>query len=391
MAETNFGANPVDDGTIDPQTYTYDLFKFRKNDPNLGGKKLQDVYGRGGMPSFQWVEAIKDGTRTYTDTSAEDQARLAQAKADWDAAGGNASGQPNPVDVIAELAPIVSQAASGVLGSLAAGGTAMEGVPFTGTGSLDVDVNTTYFDPNKLNKIQVDKLNATGAITPDGMIDSTVASEALGGAEQVQSAGGIIGANQAVPGTSFIDMLNPGTDAGMQNLKSAGGAALGNFGVQLLLGQDPVKAAKSAGAGAIGQAIGTAIFGPVGGAIGGAIGSVFGGRVICNELMRQGLLTRKEVVLDYKFTRDYLTPTHVNGYHIWAVWMVKQMRQGRFINFWKHVAGHRANEIAYIYGETDKPDYLGKVYRKILEPTCWVLGKFCDRTDWSVLYKQKEI
>ena len=295
------------------------------------------------------------------------------------------------MDVIAELAPIVSQAASGVLGSLAAGGTAMEGVPFTGTGSLDVDVNTTYFDPNKLNKIQVDKLNATGAITPDGMIDSTVASEALGGAEQVQSAGGIIGANQAVAGTSFVDMLDPRTDAGMQNLKSAGGAALGNFGVQLLLGQDPVKAAKSAGAGAIGQAIGTAIFGPVGGAIGGAFGSIIGGRVICNELMRQGLLTRKEVVLDYKFTRDYLTPTHVNGYHIWAVWMVKQMRQGRFINFWKHVAGHRANEIAYIYGETDKPDYLGKVYRKILEPTCWVLGKFCDRTDWSVLYKQKEI
>jgi hypothetical protein len=207
----------------------------------------------------------------------------------------------------------------------------------------------------------------------------------------VQSAGGIIGANQAVAGTSFVDMLDPRTDAGMQNLKSAGGAALGNFGVQLLLGQDPVKAAKSAGAGAIGQAIGTAIFGPVGGAIGGAFGSIIGGRVICNELMRQGLLTRKEVVLDYKFTRDYLTPTHVNGYHIWAVWMVKQMRQGRFINFWKHVAGHRANEIAYIYGETDKPDYLGKVYRKILEPTCWVLGKFCDRTDWSVLYKQKEI
>ena len=43
-----------------------------------------------------------------------------------------------------------------------------------------------------------------------------------------------------------------------------------------------------------------------------------GGRVICNELSRQKLMTRHQVVLDYKFTRDYLTPTHVNGYHCWA-------------------------------------------------------------------------
>jgi len=67
------------------------------------------------------------------------------------------------------------------------------------------------------------------------------------------------------------------------------------------------------------------------------------------------------------------------------------MRQGRLVNFWKHVAGHRANEIAYIYGERAKPDYLGKVYRKILEPICWSIGFFCKTTDWSVLYTQKEV
>ena len=46
---------------------------------------------------------------------------------------------------------------------------------------------------------------------------------------------------------------------------------------------------------------------------------------------------------------------------------------------------HRANEIAYIYGERKKPDYLGKLYRKIFEPVCWTLGLFCKETDWSVL------
>ena len=137
--------------------------------------------------------------------------------------------------------------------------------------------------------------------------------------------------------------------------------------------------------------VGTYVGGLLGGSFGSMIGGLLGGRVICNELMRQGIMTRKQVVLDYKFTEDYLTPQHVAGYHVWAVWMVKQMRKGRLVNFWTHVAGHRANEIAYIYGKRDKPDYLGKMYRNILEPICWSIGFFCQKTDWTVLYKEKEI
>ena len=182
-----------------------------------------------------------------------------------------------------------------------------------------------------------------------------------------------------------------GSEQAAQNWASAAGGGVVNFGVQLLMGEDPAKAARSAGASAIGTAIGNAFLPGLGGVVGGVLGSVIGGRVICNELMKQGLMTREQVLLDYRFTRDYLTTKHVNGYHCWAVWMVKQMRKGKFIKFWKHVAGHRANEIAYIYGKREKPDYLGKLYRHILEPTCWVIGNFKKSTDWSVLYKQKEI
>ena len=177
------------------------------------------------------------------------------------------------------------------------------------------------------------------------------------------------------------------TAAGRANLYGSAGAGLGAVAANLIAGRnlkDSVKSGVKVGAGTY---VGTLIGGPIGGLIGG----VFGGRVICNELMRQDVMTRKQVVLDYKFTRDHLTPTHVNGYHVWAVWMVRQMRKGRFVPFWKHVAGHRANEIAYIYGERDKPDYLGKVYRKVLEPICWSIGFFCKKTDWTVLYKQKEV
>ena len=398
MAE--IGATPVDDGTGDSQTFKYDMFSLQSKNPELGGRKLQDVYGRGGLPSFQWVQAVKSGERTYTDTSAADRARLEKAREDWLAAGGEGSGELDPAQIIAEISPIVSQVAEGVTSSLAAGGTALEGLPFTGTGSLDIATGTTGFgDLKGLNAAQITNLNAAG-MTGAGNIDTSKAVEALGGGnsatqiaageQAVTKAGGIVGASN-MKDAKFGELINPFEDAGLQNWKSAAGGAVGNFAVQLALGQDPVKAAKSAGAGAIGKVLGTAIGGPIGGFIGGALGSILGGRVICNELMRQGLLTRKEVILDYKFTRDHLTPTHVKGYHVWAVWMVKQMRKGRLVNFWKHVAGHRANEIAYIYGERDTPDYLGKVYRKILEPTCWVIGSFCKVTDWSVLYKQKEI
>jgi len=399
------GATPVDDGTDDPQTFKYDLYTLKQNTPDLGGRKLQNIYGRTTtldgvttvMPSYQWLKTIKTGEATYTDTSAADRALLAQAKADYDAAGGASSGLEDPMDIIkAEITPVAAQLGEGIGASIATSGefsgkSIYEGLPFT-KGAMDVPDKFTSFGALKSTPTTVDSFDALKtAGMKDGLIETANIPEGI----DVDKLGGVTGASVAdggfLQGGSFLDNLNLSKDLGMQNFKSAAGGAVGNFAVQLALGQDPVKAAKSAGAGAIGKMLGTAIGGPIGGFIGGALGSILGGRVICNELMRQGLLTRKEVILDYRFTRDYLTPTHVNGYHVWAVWMVKQMRKGKFVKFWKHVAGHRANEIAYIYGQRDTPDYLGKVYRKILEPTCWVVGSFCKVTDWSVLYKQKEI
>tara|TARA_R110001599_G_scaffold55179_2_gene152871 strand:- start:1315 stop:1773 length:459 start_codon:yes stop_codon:yes gene_type:complete len=152
-----------------------------------------------------------------------------------------------------------------------------------------------------------------------------------------------------------------------------------------------MEAVKGAALGLAGKVIGGAVGGPVGAFIGGALFSAIGGRVICNELVRQGLLDRRSVILDYKFTRERLTPQHVNGYHVWAVHVVKRLRKGKGVKLWKHIASHRANEIAYIYGERDTPDYLGKVYRHIGEPACWLIGAFCKKTDWSILYNPKEI
>jgi len=207
----------------------------------------------------------------------------------------------------------------------------------------------------------------------------------------------IQGANSASYLDGVGDRLNPfgASGAGASNFSSAATGGLFNFGFRVAAGQDIDDAAKSAAdAGAVTflttALLATTPFAPFATVIGGVIGGLVG-RVICNELMKQGIMDRKQVILDYKFTRDYLTPQHVAGYHVWAVWMVKQMRKGRLVGLWSHIAGHRANEIAYIYGERKKPDYLGKLYRKILEPICWTVGAFCKETDWSVLYTKKEI
>jgi len=212
----------------------------------------------------------------------------------------------------------------------------------------------------------------------------------------VTSSSALTSASEVAPGfQGYADRvaneINPFSAAGKSNFAGAGGAGIASAVITLLTTGDVEKAAKTGVGTFAGKVLGSALLGPVGGVVGGMIGGALGGRVICNELNKQGLITRKELINDYKFTRDYLSTKHVNGYHMWALWMVKQMRQGKYVKFWTHVVKHRANEIAYIYGERKKPDYLGKLYRKIFEPVCWTLGLFCKETDWSVLYKTKEI
>jgi hypothetical protein len=383
----------------DDKKFTYGLYRPEiVEDPtggfNFGNFSLQDYYGTRYMPSLNFVNLVKTGQVTYDSQSDVDRKHLEDYKEYVDKVG-QPMDLPTPGEIMAnEVSPYLGQMGESVGSSLATGGSIGEGfknVLGFETG-MSVPEGTTSFNLKnlKLNYPEAATKLAGEGIDVTGNISTSAAEKALGGAKNVQEVGGVVG-RSVMEGAGFQDLINPTTDAGFQNYKGAMGGAVGNFAVQLALGRDPMKAAKSAGAGAIGKILGTGIGGPIGGFIGGALGTILGGRVICNELMRQGLLTRKQVVMDYKFTRDYLTPTHVNGYHIWAVWMVKQMRKGKYVKFWKHVAGHRANEIAYIYGERDKPDYLGKIYRKILEPTCWVVGAFCKKTDWSILYKQKEI
>jgi hypothetical protein len=208
------------------------------------------------------------------------------------------------------------------------------------------------------------------------------------------SVGGTLAADpiQSVPTEARTALSGVGDYFGSGDaVMRAGVTGLASFGTALLTGQDPATAARAAVGGTVGGYVG-GFFGPIGSMIGSALGaSLTRKRVICNELVRQGLMSREHMMLDYKFTKEHLTPQHVRGYHFWAVPVVRKMREGKSVGFWRHVATHRANEIAHIYGKRDKPDYLGKVYRRIFEPACWLVGAICKQKDWQSLYSTKGI
>ena len=99
-------------------------------------------------------------------------------------------------------------------------------------------------------------------------------------------------------------------------------------------------------------------------------------RVICTDLHRTGELSTKDWIRDTKFTFKTLSKTHVKGYLLWAEPTVKHMQKyPRYRKMWKHIAQHRANDIAWRLNE-GKFDLLGRIYAGIGEPICWALGNF---------------
>ena len=431
---------------------TVDLFKLKSASPVLEDDvSLQEIYGTEAMPVFDWVRAIQSGTRVYNPADQFDQQK-SEEYGRLQRTNPNLPGIPGIGDLAMAVAPglggmiasgitdaafdplvkgmsgdrignVLSEYGKSILPKFMGGGSlpsaAMNdtttaflsgGGPdgITGLGkelgnnifypelaseaSARASGNTQFYnainDPRagvpsqtvsgaKVYNAEALKNYKTAQQMNDTTIDSNIVSDGITSAN--------INADQTYLSGVSDTLSSPSTWA------SAGIGALAQFGIGIMTGMDPVQAAKTAGATAIGSVLGAAVGGPLGGFIGGTLGGMVGGRVICNELQRQGLMTRKQIVLDYRFTRDYLSPTHVDGYHYWAIQVVRQLRQGKNVKLWKHIATHRVNEISYVYGERRNPDYLGKVYRHILEPVCWVIGKLKNKeSDWSVLYHPKE-
>jgi len=417
-----------EDGTVTVPTY-----QLESNTPTFDLSEMQNIYGTKYMPMFRWISQKQTGTVTFDPEedkiSDEEYERLSS---EFSSETGMSPEEAMRLRNKQEAIAVGTQLAAGVGAQIgrayAQTGDFGEAVGAYGEGgALELLGYGANNDPTRLTS----KISASGPFdqglaqlelasldtdagkaaaaalksTPKNPLDADASTRYI---EQVNASDMSIDAKKkaiesytssmaAIPETPkswFENMTDRGrsfgsnpSSAGTANLYGSAGAGMATIAANLIAGKNLKESIKSGAKVGVGTYVGTLIGGPLGGMVGG----ILGGRVICNELMRQGIMTRKQVVLDYKFTEDYLTTQHVAGYHVWAVWMVRQMRKGRLIKFWSHVAGHRANEIAHIYGERDKPDYLGKVYRKILEPICWSIGFFCKKTDWTVLYKEKEV
>jgi hypothetical protein len=415
--------------------YKFDVFQNQSQQaPDTGGRRLQDVYGTGALPMYEWVRRVKTGERVFDPSSQFDNSMLEQYRNNM-AQSGQEETNPTMMSLLKGVAPsiggMVGEAAGRALAdpmlstdylSRAAESLAPDFVSTLDLpSSVGSDVTADFISKGGSQQLaqgqsflgavgteeaakaagfgsQFRTLSDKGAIVDVPGMGKDEAFKAIATGREGEVARALGGkeiadfgkANIATQGETSITQF--GQDLFSKQSMSAAGANFAvSLGLDLIMGKDPVEAVKSSAASAVGATIGGTVGGPIGAFIGGTLGRIIGGRVICNELHRQGLMAREHVLLDYRFTRDYLTPQHVNGYHIWSIWMVRHMRKGRFVKFWSHVAGHRAKEIAYIYGKQDKPDYLGKIYRKIFEPTCWLLGCFSRAADWSVLYKAKEI
>lgn len=404
-----------DDNTQNNNLQTVPVYQIQPDTPNLQtGQRLQDVYGTSQLPMFNFAKRVQTGEITFDPS---DQFHQTQAEAlaaipepELAAAGIDISTK----DMITSLAQTAAGAVVGKAGQMAPGfgssakfmeslvPAAESFLPDVLTGAspsvakqFGLQAGEVAIPRSEAMKMGKQAFRSTPdadvfAINEKALNSYNANLDIQGGGPAIQSMG------KGSPGMfdkgGMFSTAPGGGFAGYTPSFAQMGTSFGlDLGFSLLSGMKPKQAIKNSLISTAGTVVGTAIGGPIGGFIGGSIAKIFGGRVICNELYRQGLMSKKQVILDYKFTKDYLTPTHVRGYHFYSIYVVKQMRKGRMVNFWKHLATHRANEISYIYGERDKPDYLGKIYRRLLEWPSWLIGAFCPTSDWTILYKHKEI
>ena len=121
---------------------------------------------------------------------------------------------------------------------------------------------------------------------------------------------------------------------------------------------------------------------------GGAAGSGFAGgssgggssdkkeKIVCTEMYRQTQLDdwQRTIKLWYLFQKKYLSETHQKGYHFLFKPFVKGMQKSNILtSIGRHFAQERTKDIKHIMYGT-KFSLLGRVYRIILEPICFVVG-----------------
>jgi hypothetical protein len=111
---------------------------------------------------------------------------------------------------------------------------------------------------------------------------------------------------------------------------------------------------------------------------GGSDSSSKDAKIICTEMYRQTQLEdwNKTIKLWYLFQQKHLSETHQKGYHFLFQPFVNGMKQSTVLTaIGKHLAEQRTKDIKHIMYGT-KFSLLGRLYRIIIEPICYIVGLF---------------
>jgi hypothetical protein len=236
-----------------------------------------------------------------------------------------------------------------------AGGQALEGVPVPTESAVDF---------------------SSGAVpgAAESAVESGAADAAASGFGEMGMGGGVGAAMSGV-----TDLLS-GNDVDVGRM--ATGAAAGMAGT----------AAGTWAAAELGAELGSAA-GPAGTVIGAAVGSLvsvvgnsIGGRVICTELNRQGLLPDDVYALDQAYTRENLDEDVIRGYLIWARPIALKMKTSPALtrmvlpiaSAWSYTMASRMQPGKY------KPRALGKFLLWAGVPACRLIGRVLRKRELAV-------
>ena len=113
-------------------------------------------------------------------------------------------------------------------------------------------------------------------------------------------------------------------------------------------------------------------------------------KVICSELVRQGMMTEKHRRDCTVYALSRLPPSFMTGYHFWAVPYVRVMRRSKFATILMgFFVKHRTQEVRRRLGRTVLGSGWGSLICALHDPLCSWMGRFVPESDYRSLYESK--
>lgn len=220
-----------------------------------------------------------------------------------------------------------------------------------------------------------------GALSDSGVLGSVASTLGGGvGSDFLNFTGIMPGGTDLLSGFGGIDFLGSG----------ASGFPVLGAGLDLLNGD--VEGALGTGAGfMLGNMIAPGVGGPIGSivsnilpvdsivsGIGKGLSGIFGGSVVCTELLRQGRMSKDLYTTDVAYAVAVMDPVVLEGYRAWGIPLVRLMRKHRAVSrVVEFFAVNRAHYISAICGGEFTPwrADLGWAINGVGVPLCWAIGK----------------